>query len=74
MELPSIPTLGLTSLLSLGLFVSCASTESAEDAALRVHQEHLGMKIATEEDLDIVRNCVHCREFHPFLRAEKIKD
>ena len=49
----------------------CASPDPKEDPAWLEHQEHLGMKIATEADLDLIRACEHCREFHPFLRAKK---
>jgi len=44
-----------------------------EDPAWLEHQEHRGMKIATEADLDLIRACEYCQELHPFLRAKKIK-
>ena len=49
----------------------CASPDPKEDPAWLEHQEHLGMKIATEADLDLIRACEYCREFHPFLSAKK---
>jgi len=55
------------------LTACCACPQPNEDPAWLEHQQHLGMKIATEADLDLVRACEYCREFHPFLRAKKIK-
>ena len=42
-----------------------------EDPAWLAHESHLGMKIATEADLDRILACEYCWEFHPSLRAEK---
>ncbi len=60
-------------LLVASLTSCCASAPVNEDPAWLEHQEHLGMKIATEAYLDLIRSCEYCQEFHPFLRAKKPK-
>ncbi len=60
-------------LLVATLTSCCASAPVNEDPAWLEHQEHLGMKIATEAYLDLIRSCEYCQEFHPFLKAKKVK-